>query len=788
MRQSPVLNHENKQTIDEILRMLNSDNTISKHSLPYLGALLYIKKKLDETRLSDGTSDGVTEFQNFMRSNPLDGLIRKIILTVSKLPKSEKTGSILDIILFSEFNEEEYLHWFDYAIENTYRYKNLTGQFVVSRGLTELAQAFICGNAKKTFIPFGGIMNFATDIDSFEYIEATEADLITWEIGMLRLALCGRLENINFSNKDVTDWTNEKFDTIISMPLFGQKIQMGKQPSYFNVRQPEESDLIAPIRFLENSSDDAVCIVYAPASILWAGSNKKNFRKWATQNHIVDTVILLPKNMLNVTNIQLACVILRRKPFRENAVRVIDASGLYTNHLNVNHLNLTELMNSYHKDTDNVSKSVSLDEIESLDYSWNIPEYLKTNEIECPEGYTVSVLEDVVSLPRLDESTSRDKGKIVRLSDLSDDWTHPYIDQSNLVDEKNLYGFSRLNKRAILLSSIRSLKPSIVEATEDNPVWLNKNIMAIIPDDTIDMEYLCMTLSKLEVPTIGMDFLSRTFVLRHKIAYPEIAIQKSLYKEACRAFMLSKANELGLQEIIEQMKSEYINEVRIRKHDMKTPMAQMRNTLPLLEDLSDNLSKEHSALLSKYIQRLKKSLDVLSGIVSHIADENVFSTPEIMNLEEHLKGYVTMNDRYFIEYHRDEASLKEAGIDIPYVKMGKLDLSRLVQNIVDNAINHGFVRDDKEYSLHITLAVEDTFFVVNFSNDGEPLPDGMEKVRFGIKGIKGIDSDGSGTGGYIVKSITHHYGGDYDLFSFKLADIDFTNVIVKLPIYRKEYE
>lgn len=785
-----MVNNENKSTIDNALRLLNENKNISNYCLPFIGALLYLRKKIDESTHDINPSNLSKEISNILHNSPIGSVISKIIIPVSEILDEKMLSSIMvDILIVSEFNQGEYLHWYDYAIENTCRYNNLKDQLVVPRGLVTLAEAFICKNTRKTYFPFGGIMNFATDLDGIESVEAAESELVTWQIGMLRMALCDRLDNLLFSHKDIGEWTNGKFDTIISMPPFGNGIHMVKQPDAFQVEQPEDPALIVPVRFLDSSSEDAICVAFAPASILWSDANsKKNFRKWATQNHIVDTVILLPKNMLNGTRIQLACIILRRKPFHENAVRVIDASGLYSNHLNVNHLDITELMNSYHKDTDNVSKSVSIDEIESLDYSWNVPEFLNTNEIECPEGYRVSILEDVVSLPRLDESTSRDKGKIVRLSDLSDDWTHPYIDQSNLVDEKNLYGFSRLNKRAILLSSIRSLKPSIVEATEDNPVWLNKNIMAIIPDDTIDMEYLCMTLSNLEVPTIGMDFLSRTFVLRHKIAYPEIAIQKSLYKEACRAFMLSKANELGLQEIIEQMKSEYINEVRIRKHDMKTPMAQMRNTLPLLEDLSDNLSKEHSALLSKYIQRLKKSLDVLSGIVSHIADEDVFSTPEIVNLEEHLKGYVTMNDRYFIEYHRDEASLKEAGIDIPYVKMGKLDLSRLVQNIVDNAINHGFVRDDKEYSLHITLAVEDTFFVVNFSNDGEPLPDGMEKVRFGIKGIKGIDSDGSGTGGYIVKSITHHYGGDYDLFSFKLADIDFTNVIVKLPIYRKEYE
>ena len=90
--------------------------------------------------------------------------------------------------------------------------------------------------------------------------------------------------------------------------------------------------------------------------------------------------------------------------------------------------------------------------------------------------------------------------------------------------------------------------------------------------------------------------------------------------------------------------------------------------------------------------------------------------------------------------------------------------------------------------LHITLSVDKDFFVIDFSNNGEPLPDGMDKIRYGTKGVKDSNSDGSGTGGYIVKSITQHYGGDFEISSSKFAGMDYTNVIVKLPIYRKEDE
>ena len=179
---------------------------------------------------------------------------------------------------------------------------------------------------------------------------------------------------------------------------------------------------------------------------------------------------------------------------------------------------------------------------------------------------------------------------------------------------------------------------------------------------------------------------------------------------------------------------------------------------------------------------------MLSDIVTHIADEDKFATPEIVDIESVLKSFETTTDRYVIEYHRDNASLLEAGIETPRLRIGKVDFVRLSQNIISNAIRRGFVKDNAEYALNITLSVEKDFFVIDFSNNGEPLPEGMDKVRYGTKGAKGTDSDGSGTGGYIVKSITQHYGGDFDIFSSKFANMDFTNVIVKLPIYREEDE
>jgi signal transduction histidine kinase len=69
-------------------------------------------------------------------------------------------------------------------------------------------------------------------------------------------------------------------------------------------------------------------------------------------------------------------------------------------------------------------------------------------------------------------------------------------------------------------------------------------------------------------------------------------------------------------------------------------------------------------------------------------------------------------------------------------------------------------------------------YQIDFNNNGNPLLDGMTKSRFGIRGEKAGLTAGSGSGGYIVKSIVNHYGGDYDIF----CKDGITTVRILLPI------
>ena len=119
-----------------------------------------------------------------------------------------------------------------------------------------------------------------------------------------------------------------------------------------------------------------------------------------------------------------------------------------------------------------------------------------------------------------------------------------------------------------------------------------------------------------------------------------------------------------------------------------------------------------------------------------------------------------------------------------FVEIAHVDFQRMVDNIIENARKHGFTdssRKDYFIGVDLSLNMEGNMYQIDFNNNGNPLPDGMTKERFGIRGEKAGLTGGTGSGGYIIKSIVTHYGGDYDVFTKD----GVTTIRIYLPIAKK---
>ena len=826
MRQYTAVNHENEFLMDGILRNLTKiyGNAMNPYMVAKFVGVLLVLKKQGAFENVDFNSPHVVlkDLANIKLSADLLSISLETIEEVKRTAHLEKFDTLIGMLDASEFNESEYLRWYDYFLDELTTKNNLFALHSAPETFATLVDAFMLSNDSKVFNPFGGIMRIATDMERFVTMDACEINHDAWVLGMLRVELSGYADKISYSNRNVDSWTSKQYDTIVAMPPFNVKIQMKQPSSFVNSNCMEEMEDVAISRFIESTTADGCCITFVSPTVLWSSGEKSRMREWATRNRYIDTIILLPKNMLASTNIPVVFLVLRKKTLHKDGVRMIDASDLFTNHRYKNYLSISDIMNAYHMDTENVSATISFEQIEENDFSWNVADYIYQQEIDCPEGYTLARIEDVIHFPDIKCSTDNHSGSVVQISNLSDDWTSPYVDIEAVDKKTALRGCAVVTEDAVLLSTIRTLKPSIVKASVDNPVFVNQNILVAIPNVGIDAEYLCMVLAKTKIPTIGLGvpYISKTRLLRQQIAFPSLEQQRSTYLEARYAVMLEKVKTLHLEEVLDKRIAEYTNEIRSRKHDMMPHLRQLssaRKNLWYYLTHKDQFSEEEFlGGMKEEVLNQEKAIDSLSVLLSIFTRESKFGDPEVINIDRYLMENYFDRDNYTVDFDIDYKALANYGFDIPdvylsvdyskglkayhkactdyiegiNVHIAKDDLKRLCDNIVFNAIKHGFTdpsRDDYRIDIHLTVDQERDMFQIDFVNNGNPLPKGLDKLRYGLKGEKAGATAGSGEGGYIVRSITEHYGGDYDIFCETSDNLSLTTIRIFLPIFR-DYE
>lgn len=101
---------------------------------------------------------------------------------------------------------------------------------------------------------------------------------------------------------------------------------------------------------------------------------------------------------------------------------------------------------------------------------------------------------------------------------------------------------------------------------------------------------------------------------------------------------------------------------------------------------------------------------------------------------------------------------------------------------------HSFTDPDREdYELRIDLTIdkERNMFQIDFRNNGTPFPLGLTKEFYGRRGKSAGKTKNKGTGGYVVKSICEHFGGDFDIYCDPQSNMPVT-VRIYLPIFRDD--
>lgn len=658
--------------------------------------------------------------------------------------------------------------------------------------------------------PFAGSATYGTELAGNGIYLGQEINYSTWAIGVMRLLAHGKSAFDFTRQNSIREWgvfssdksyDNYKFDCIIATPPYGLKIDpIDSFPNYYN---RVEDFLIS--KCLDSLAPNGTAIIVAPQGISFMGGQSLDLRKQYILNDRLDTVILLPSGAFCYSTVPAVILIFANNKEHSGYIRMVNGSKFVNQTERRKGVSYDALLNAITTSNPNYVKLVTTADIINNDFSLLPTIYFKTVE-PLPEGfiqYKLSSISKIENGTRCNQSETM--GKVVRINQLSSDPFHNTLDIDSLPEEALNNQYRKITKEVLLLSKVRSLKPTSVQASETSPIYINSNILALqITSEQIDIDCLILALSQKVDLQVGdyIPNINQAFIMNIVLNLPgNLSAQKAYYLNAEQAFKLAQVKELGLEELISRREKDFDNILRRRKHDMinlmKSAFGSLENIISFLEEkglTSEYIDKDLDWKVSDCTRNLRERYYSVFDIIKHIADKEEFNKPVVIDLIDRLNKLASKHHRlYKINFTKDVNTLfdNEQGQedDMPhaFIQFGDINLDIVFNNIIINAEQHGFTdptRTDYVIEINLSYDQESDCYVIRFDNNGNSLPLGINTERYGIRGEKAGVTSGKGDGGAIVKNNIEFYHGSYSIISkpdswFKVC------VELKIPRYNE---
>lgn len=267
-----------------------------------------------------------------------------------------------------------------------------------------------------------------------------------------------------------------------------------------------------------------------------------------------------------------------------------------------------------------------------------------------------------------------------------------------------------------------------------------------------------------------------------------------------RATFLSEANynafESSHKELEQEHKS-YIKAVRMRKHAMTQSASAIEATFYALNayrerqngTISDNerISRIKQTTVKDAFEYLSMATKDLLVKLDHIADvEYTFTKPEWINPEEFVESYIQNHENGWVNFKpvvkwakghnladKDLTDLSgeiilHKGDPINTMMFPRDALKQILDNIVSNAISHGFKDESRhDYQLRFSWETDGTALKMCVENNGAPIPADRSTLSLLEYGVStSLNSNGHhGIGCNEIDGIMRKYDGKIELVS-----------------------
>lgn len=761
---------------------------------------LFSYRYLDsDYRLSSGDIDLNNIFNKFESDNPqFEGIFSSFEFN-SKFKNKDFKNVIFQLIkLLSnfDFHEVDFENFFDDILKGVINSQGKGFDSLQPKELSDLMLHFIPFKQHlSVYNPFSGLSSLGLNLPEDSLYFGEEKSNKIWAYSKLRL-LAHKVKNKNIiHNVDVFEsWsTNDiSFDFIVTNPPFNLKVNDFDDrfdvDDCFYIKNNANSFIVS--QCYKRLTPEGKAVIALPNSFLNSQNIKeKALREYLTKQGALEMVISLPGGILNYTSIPFNILVLSNSSEKKKPT-FVDARQCFKEVSRSNKvLDLDRIYSILNSDNE-FKKKVKLADIIENDFSFIPGRYLSAPlKLELEPGYELKTLGSLTELIGRQRPEPGLKGRFIKIRDLSDNVLTYQKDFNNLEPAEipsSGNGFASILEENTLLLSLRwkTLKPTFYTKSESKVFYPSYAISALKVNETlVNLDYLILELEKdyvlhqIEAERKGssIPFISRDRLLGIEIKVPSLEQQKTDVKHVRDTIVNAKLKELGLEEQFAQLKKEQTEDLSLKKHNIMQHLNNMQSSLDSLTLFMEQnngvleadkvIYPKFGTTVAKRFQRLAESLSEAIYFVDNITNEISFNSPEFVDANELLticKEKGIQNEHFAFDPFFDKNTFIIDGEEQkPIIMFSKQDFFELYNNILENAILHGFIDSSKKYLFKTELKYDQELnkVVISFLNNGKPFPKGMSE-RYQIKGEKAGATGNKGIGSWKVFEIAKHFGAE----------------------------
>lgn len=215
---------------------------------------------------------------------------------------------------------------------------------------------------------------------------------------------------------------------------------------------------------------------------------------------------------------------------------------------------------------------------------------------------------------------------------------------------------------------------------------------------------------------------------------------------------------------------EWLNEAHIRnsKHRLSNEAMPIRMAIERLQNffkkhpngvkLSDVIGEITNQSVNDLLEGLSSSVKNIETEIENLTKNEQACEPEQeLNLSHWLDDYLDkITSRYHISFNIEKVGFEKE----LYIKISPKAFIELLDNIIGNAVRHGFIGNRNDYLLQVSIEVtDDRMCEIAIANNGEPMSE-RARTTFFEKGSFAGSTGHTGIGGYRIYDICDKAGGE----------------------------